>query len=60
MKRRFYPLLLALLLVLLLIPGWAAAASSATEETVSLMIGGQAVTPDVPPLIKSGRTLVPV
>lgn len=59
MKRRFYPLLLALL-VLLLIPGWAAAASSATEEAVNLMIGGQAVTPDVPPVIKSGRTLVPV
>ena len=59
MKRRFSPLLLALL-VLLLIPGWAAAASSATEEAVNLMIGGQAVTPDVPPVIKSGRTLVPV
>ncbi|MGN7470952.1 N-acetylmuramoyl-L-alanine amidase [Brevibacillus sp. SAFN-007a] len=59
MKRRVYPLLLALL-VLLLIPGWAAAASRATEEAVNLMIGGQAVTPDVPPVIKDGRTLVPV
>lgn len=59
MKRRLYPLLLSLL-VLLFIPGWAAAASSAREESVNLMIGGQAVSPEVPPVIKSGRTLVPV
>ncbi|MGK5510069.1 N-acetylmuramoyl-L-alanine amidase [Brevibacillus formosus] len=59
MKRRFYPLLFALL-VLLLIPGWAVAASSASEETVNLMIGGQAVNAEVPPVIKNGRTLVPV
>lgn len=59
MKRRFYPLLFALL-VLLLIPGWAAAASKAGEEAINLMIGGQAVTADVPPVIKNGRTLVPV
>ncbi|RNB81445.1 AMIN domain-containing protein [Brevibacillus nitrificans] len=58
MKRRLYPLLLSLLL-LLCIPGWAAA-SSAGEETVNLMIGGQAVSPEVPPEIKNGRTLVPV
>jgi len=58
MKRRLYPLLLTLLF-LLSIPGWAAA-SSAEEETVSLMIGGQAVSPEVPPVIKNGRTLVPV
>nr|WP_238933451.1 stalk domain-containing protein [Brevibacillus choshinensis] len=58
MKRRLYPLLLSLL-VLLFIPGWAAA-SSAKEEPVNLMIGGQAVTPEVPPEIKNGRTLVPV
>lgn len=59
MKRRLYPLLFALL-VLLLIPGWAAAASKAGEEAINLMIGGQAVTADVPPVIKNGRTLVPV
>lgn len=59
MKRRYFPLLFAML-VLLLIPGWAAAASKAAEEPVNLMIGGQAVTPDVPPVIKDGRTLVPV
>ncbi|MGG4452541.1 N-acetylmuramoyl-L-alanine amidase [Brevibacillus porteri] len=59
MKRRFYPLLFALL-VLLLIPGWAVAASSASEEAVNLMIGGQAVNAEVPPVIKNGRTLVPV
>lgn len=59
MKRRFYPLLFALL-VLLLIPGWAVAASSASGEAVNLMIGGQAVKAEVPPVIKSGRTLVPV
>ncbi|WNC15327.1 N-acetylmuramoyl-L-alanine amidase family protein [Brevibacillus brevis] len=59
MKRRLYLLLLSLL-VLLFIPGWAAAASSAREESVNLMIGGQAVSPEVPPVIKSGRTLVPV
>lgn len=58
MKRRLYPLLLSLLF-LLCIPGWAAA-SSAGEETVNLMIGGQAVSPEVPPEIKNGRTLVPV
>lgn len=58
MKRRLYPLLLSLL-VLLFIPGWAAA-SSAEEEPVNLMIGGQAVSPEVPPEIKNGRTLVPV
>ncbi|QRG68139.1 N-acetylmuramoyl-L-alanine amidase family protein [Brevibacillus choshinensis] len=58
MKRRLYPLLLSLL-VLLFIPGWAAA-SSAEEEKVNLMIGGQAVSPEVPPVIKNGRTLVPV
>ncbi|MED1785000.1 N-acetylmuramoyl-L-alanine amidase family protein [Brevibacillus fortis] len=59
MKRRFYPLLFALL-VLLLIPGWAVAASSASEDAVNLMIGGQAVNAEVPPVIKNGRTLVPV
>ncbi|MFA4136678.1 MULTISPECIES: N-acetylmuramoyl-L-alanine amidase [unclassified Brevibacillus] len=59
MKRRFYPLLFALL-VLLLIPGWAVAASSASEEAVNLVIGGQAVNAEVPPVIKNGRTLVPV
>lgn len=59
MKRRFYPLLFALL-VLLLIPSWAVAASSASGEAVNLMIGGQAVKAEVPPVIKSGRTLVPV
>ncbi|MGG1662770.1 N-acetylmuramoyl-L-alanine amidase [Brevibacillus sp. NRS-1366] len=59
MKRGLYPLLLALL-VLLLIPGWATAAKAATDESVKLMIGGQAVEPDVPPVIKNGRTLVPV
>jgi N-acetylmuramoyl-L-alanine amidase len=58
MKRRF--LLFFVLLVLLLIPGWAAAAGSANEEPVNLMIEGQAVQPDVPPLIQNGRTLVPV
>lgn len=59
MKRRLYPLLFALL-VLLLIPGWAAAASSAREDAVNLMVSGQAVTPEVPPVIKDKRTLVPV
>lgn len=59
MKRRLYPLLLAML-VLLLIPGWATAAKAANEEAVKLMIGGQATEPDVPPVIKNGRTLVPV
>lgn len=54
-----YPLLFTLL-ILLLIPGWAAAASSTQEDAVNLMIGGQAVAPDVPPVIKDGRTLVPV
>ena len=59
MKRRLYPLLLAML-VLLLIPGWATAAKAASEEAVKLIIGGQATVPDVPPVIKNGRTLVPV
>ncbi|MFD2369595.1 N-acetylmuramoyl-L-alanine amidase [Brevibacillus sp. GCM10020057] len=58
MKRRLYPLLLSLF-ALLCIPGWAAA-SSADEEPVNLMIGGQAVSPEVPPVIQNGRTLVPV
>ncbi|MGQ7280577.1 N-acetylmuramoyl-L-alanine amidase [Brevibacillus thermoruber] len=58
MKRRL--LLFFVLLVLLLIPGWAAAAGSAKEEPVNLMINGQAVQPDVPPLIQNGRTLVPI
>ncbi|MBR8661697.1 N-acetylmuramoyl-L-alanine amidase family protein [Brevibacillus sp. NL20B1] len=58
MKRR--SLLFFVLLVLLLIPGWAAAAGSAKEEPVNLMIDGQAVKPDVPPLIQNGRTLVPI
>lgn len=59
MKRSLYPMLL-MLLVLLLIPGWAAAATTAQDQPVNLIIGGQAVTPDVPPVIKGGRTLVPV
>lgn len=59
MKRSVYPMLL-MLLVLLLIPGWAAAATIAQDQSVNLIIGGQAVTPDVPPVIKGGRTLVPV
>lgn len=59
MKRSLYPMLL-MLLILLLIPGWAAAANTAQNQPVHLMIGGQAVTPDVPPVIEGGRTLVPV
>jgi len=54
MIRRLLPLFV--LLLLLSIPGWAAAA----DQSVHLMIGGQAVQPDVPPMIEKGRTLVPV
>lgn len=54
MKRRLLPLFV--LLLLLSLPGWAAAA----DQSVHLMIGGQAVQPEVPPIIEKGRTLVPV
>ncbi|HZG79323.1 MAG TPA: copper amine oxidase N-terminal domain-containing protein, partial [Brevibacillus sp.] len=54
MKRRLLPLFV--LLLLLSLPGWAAAA----DQSVHLMIGGQAVQPEVPPMIEKGRTLVPV
>lgn len=59
MRKTFLPLLM--LLTLLLIPNWAAAASQAQgEERVHLMIDGQSISAEVPPLIKNGRTLVPV
>jgi N-acetylmuramoyl-L-alanine amidase len=59
MTRRFFAWFL--LLALLLIPSWAVAAAHVpNEETVNLMIEGQTVQPDVPPLIQNGRTLVPV
>jgi N-acetylmuramoyl-L-alanine amidase len=56
MKRRLLPLFV--LLAMLLVPGWAAAA--ANEATVNLMIEGETVTPDAPPMIQNGRTLVPI
>ncbi|USG66326.1 N-acetylmuramoyl-L-alanine amidase family protein [Brevibacillus ruminantium] len=58
MKTRLYPLFA--LLFLLIFPGWAAAAGNNAEQAVQLLIGGQAVKPDVPPIIEQGRTLVPV
>ncbi|CAM5780518.1 MULTISPECIES: N-acetylmuramoyl-L-alanine amidase [Brevibacillus] len=58
MKTRLLPLFV--LLFLLIIPGWASAAGSSAAPSVHLMIGGQAVQPDVPPIIEKGRTLVPV
>ncbi len=59
MKNRLY--LLFVLLALLLIPNWAVAAAPVPkEEPVNLMIEGQAVHPDVPPVIQNGRTLVPI
>lgn len=59
MKRSLYPIMFALL-ILWLIPGWATAAQAAQEQPVHLVIGGQAVVPDVPPVIQAGRTLVPI
>ncbi|MEJ8547574.1 N-acetylmuramoyl-L-alanine amidase [Brevibacillus borstelensis] len=58
MKTRLLPLFV--LLFLLIIPGWASAAGSSADPSVHLMIGGQAVQPDVPPMIEKGRALVPV
>lgn len=58
MNTRWLPLWM--LMAMLLIPGWASAAGSSAEQAVQLMIGGQAVQPDVPPMIEKGRTLVPV
>lgn len=59
MKRSVVMIMFALL-ALWLIPSLAIAAQAAQEEPVNLMIGGQAVVPDVPPVIQEGRTLVPV
>lgn len=50
MKTRLLPLFV--LLFLLIIPGWASAAGSSAAPSVHLMIGGQAVQPDVPPIIE--------
>jgi len=57
MKRRI--LLIGFLLVLGMFGGGQAFAASA-DEAVQLMMDGKLVTPDVPPLVKNGRTLVPV
>lgn len=55
---------LLFLLAMFFIPGWvlasASAAVAAASENVNLLIEGKSVKPDVPPLIKNGRTLVPV
>jgi len=59
MKRSFCIMMLALL-ALWFIPGWASQAQATQAQTVNLVIGGQAVVPDAPPVISSGRTLVPV
>lgn len=59
MRKTFLPLLL--LLTLFLLPNWVSAAPNAqAEESVNLMIEGQSISPEVPPVIKNGRTLVPV
>ena len=59
MKRSFYIIMFSLL-ALWLIPGWASPALANQTQPVNLVIGGQAVVPEVPPVISSGRTLVPV
>ncbi|MFY0544526.1 N-acetylmuramoyl-L-alanine amidase [Brevibacillus sp. H7] len=59
MKNRLF--LVFALLALLLIPSWAVAAASVPgEEPVNLVIEGQTVEPDVPPVIQNDRTLVPI
>ncbi|WP_134685571.1 N-acetylmuramoyl-L-alanine amidase family protein [Brevibacillus migulae] len=52
-------LLICFLLVLVMFGGGQAFAASA-DEAVQLMMDGKLITPDVPPLVKNGRTLVPV
>ncbi|WP_421617220.1 N-acetylmuramoyl-L-alanine amidase [Brevibacillus sp. TJ4] len=59
MKRSGIFLMFALL-AFWLIPSWAMGAQAAQAQPINLVIGGQAVEPDVPPAIQGGRTLVPV
>lgn len=59
--RQYYVCVLALLCVFLWMPTVvSAAASSSTDEEINLVIEGEKVRADVPPVIKNGRTLVPV
>ncbi|UFJ40926.1 N-acetylmuramoyl-L-alanine amidase family protein [Brevibacillus humidisoli] len=51
--------MMILLGVGLLVPGMTAAASG-EANAIDLMIQGERVKPDVPPLIQNGRTLVPI
>lgn len=57
--KRFLVSITILLCAMLLVPCLASAASSATDE-INLVIEGKKVEADVPPVIKDGRTLVPV
>ncbi len=56
--RTFWRVITVLTCLFGLLPAWASAAVS--DETVRLVIEGQQVEPDVPPVINQGRTLVPV
>ncbi|MGC5325310.1 N-acetylmuramoyl-L-alanine amidase [Brevibacillus sp. SYSU BS000544] len=58
--RQRYIGVFVLLFMMLWIPSFVSAASSSTEDVVNLVIEGEQVQADVPPVIKNGRTLVPV
>lgn len=58
--RQRYIGVFVLLFMMLWIPSFVSAASSSTEDVVNLIIEGEQVQADVPPVIKNGRTLVPV